>query len=126
MNIEKVNEVFSDQQFVTSLFAMETVAEVQAALKEHGIDLTEQEILSIQNMLSKVESGEISADQMELLAKKTMDGELSDESLEQVAGGFVITATVALVTKVVCMTVMAAVGVGAGFGIGQYMNDRRW
>ncbi len=126
MNVVKMKEIFSDEQFVKSLFEMETAAAVQAALKEHGIDLTEQEILSIQNMLSKVESGEISAEQMDLLAKKTMDGELSDESLEQIAGGFVITATVAIVTKVVGLTVMAAVGVGAGFGIGQYMNDRRW
>ena len=126
MNVVKMKEIFSDEQFVKSLFEMETAAAVQAALKEHGIDLTEQEILSIQNMLSKVESGEISAEQMDLLAKKTMGGELSDESLEQIAGGFVITATVAIVTKVVCLTVMAAVGVGAGFGIGQYMNDRRW
>ena len=126
MNIEKLNEVFSDQQFVTSLFAVETVAEVQAALKEKGVELTEEEILSVRDMLSKVESGEISAEQLELLSKKTLDGELTDESLEQVSGGLILTTTIAVVTKVVLIAVGVTAGVGAGFGIGQYMSDRRW
>ena len=37
MNMENMTAIFEDQAFVESLFAMETVAEVQAALKEKGV-----------------------------------------------------------------------------------------
>ena len=43
MNMEKMKEVFSDEAFVKSLFELETAAEVQAALKEKGVELTEEE-----------------------------------------------------------------------------------
>ena len=80
MNTEKIKEVFSDEAFVKSLFELESTAEVQAALKEKGVEMTEEEILGIRDLLIKVESGKISAEQLE-------NGELSDELLEQVAGG---------------------------------------
>ena len=80
MNIEKIKEVFSDKAFVKGLFELESAAEVQAALKEKGVEMTEEEILSVRNLLAKVDSGEVSAEQLE-------SGELSEEMLGQVAGG---------------------------------------
>ena len=76
-----------DEAFVKSLFELETVAEVQAALKERGIELSEEEILGIREFLIKVESGEITKEQLELWRKQAEDGELSEEALQQVAGG---------------------------------------
>ena len=75
MNMEKMKEVFSDKAFVESLFELETVAEVQAALKEKDVELSEEEILSIRDLLGKVENGE-----------------LSEELLEQVSGGSILAA----------------------------------
>ena len=96
MNTEKMKEVFADEAFVTSLFELETAAEAQAALKEKGVELTEEEILGIRDLLSKVENGEISAEQVKLWAKQAENGELPDEALEQVSGGSAL-GTIALV-----------------------------
>ena len=87
MNVEKMKEIFSDEAFVKSLFELETVTEVQAALKEKGIELSEEEILGIREFLIKVESGEITKEQLELWQKQAEDGELSEEALQQVVGG---------------------------------------
>ena len=54
---------------------METAEEVQAALKEKGLDLSIDDILKIQKTLTSQENGELSEDEM-----------------ENVAGGFAITA----------------------------------
>ena len=40
MDEKLVKEVFSDKEFVMSLLKLDTPEEVQAALKEKGIDLT--------------------------------------------------------------------------------------
>ena len=90
MNIEKIKEIFADEAFVKGLFELETAAEVQAALKEKGVEISEEEILGIRDLLGKVESGEISVEQMEQWAAQVESGELSDEMLEQVAGGSVL------------------------------------
>ena len=90
MNIKKIKEVFSDEAFVKGLFELETAAEVQTALKEKGIELTEEEIFAIREMFLKVADGEISAEQLEQWAAQAERGELSEELLEQVSGGSVL------------------------------------
>ena len=84
MNIKEIKEVFSDEAFVKGLFELETAAEVQAALKEKGAELTEEEILAICEFFAKVKSGEIAPGK---LSKQSENGELSEETLEQIAGG---------------------------------------
>ena len=90
MNLEKIKEIFADEAFVKGLFELETAAEVQTALKEKGIELTEEEIFAIREMFLKVADGEISAEQLEQWAVQTESGELSEELLEQVSGGSVL------------------------------------
>jgi len=66
----------SDQDFANKLFSLETPEEVQNLLKEQGIDFSLEEINILRDMLVKaLEKGE--------------NGELSDEALEGVAGGWV-------------------------------------
>ena len=84
MNMENMKAAFADEVFVKGLFELETVAEVQAALKEKGIELTEEESISIHEFFAKVKSGEISQTQ---LSNRSENGELSEEMLEKVAGG---------------------------------------
>ena len=96
MNVEKIKEVFADEAFVKGLFELESAAEVQAALKEKGVELTEEEILGIRDLLVKMENGEISAEQVEQWAAQAESGELPDELLEQVAGGIVLTGSAIL------------------------------
>ena len=87
MNTEKMKAVFADEAFVKSLFELDSAAEVQAALQEKGVELTEEEILGIRDLLVKLADGEISAEQME-------NGELPEELLEQVSGGSLLGAAI--------------------------------
>ena len=83
MNIEKIQEVFSNEAFLQKLFTLETPAEVQAVLKEQGVELTVEQIMTIRDMLIKFQQGEITLEQLQ----QAENGELSEEMLEQVAGG---------------------------------------
>ena len=131
MNIEKMKAVFADEVFVKNLFELETAAEVQAALKEKDVELSEEEILGIRDLLAKMESGEISAEQAEQWSKQAESGELPDEVLEQVAGGEIIimaAVTITIGTILKWIGIGAAVGAAAG-GVAAGAIDaveRRW
>ena len=96
MNMEKIKKIFADEAFVKDLFELETAAEVQAALKEKGVEMSEEEILAVRDLLAKMESGEITVEQAEQWSKQAESGELSDEMLEQVAGGLAGTTILAI------------------------------
>ena len=122
MNMETMTAIFEDKAFVESLFAMETVAEVQAALKEKGVELTEADILAIRELLGKVESGEVTLEQL----KQLDEGELSEEVLEQVAGGILLIGSAIAVAKFACI-IGGAIAGAAGGGVGTYFAIRnRW
>ena len=112
MNIKKIKEVFSDEAFVKGLFELETAAEVQTALKEKGIELTEEEIFAIREMFLKVADGKISAEQLEQWAVQAERGELSEELLEQVSGG-VITLLGAIGIGIACIAGATAIAMAA-------------
>lgn len=80
MNQKKIEEVFSDEVFVTSLLKMDTAEEVQAALQEKGLVFSVQEICQIRDGLIAY-----------------ANGELSESDLDQVAGGLAITTLFAIV-----------------------------
>ncbi len=83
-------KIEADNSLVEKLFALESADEVQDFLKTQGIDLSLEEISMLRDGIVKaVEKGEISA-----------DGELSDEDLEEVAGGNDVTAIIGAVVKV--------------------------
>ena len=90
MNMEKIKEVFSDEAFVKNIFELESAGEVQAALKEKGIEFSEEEIISIRDFLLKVEESDITKEQLEKWTVQLEDGELTEEELENVAGGIVL------------------------------------
>ena len=69
---KKMKEILADKDFVKELMALKDNAAVQAALREKGMELTEEQIQTIRNLQDKVQSGEI-----------------PDEMLDQVSGGFV-------------------------------------
>ena len=122
MNMEKLKEAFSDEAFVKSLFELETASEVQAALKEKDIELSEEEIISIRDFLVKVENGEITKEQLENWAAKSERGELSEEALEAVAGGGIIL-SIAITIGVLTATYGSIMGIAVG-AVDAY--KRRW
>ena len=111
MNTEKMKEVFSEEAFVKALFEMESVAEMQEALSSKGIQLSEEEVAGIRTLFAKMKSGEISREQLAQWSALAENGELSEEMLEQVAGGSI--------TVIGC--IVAAVGLlfMVGFGIAE-------
>lgn len=64
----------TDQSFVEKLFSLEKPEEVQGLLKEEGMDFSLEEINMVKEALVKI-------------IGKGENAELSDEDLEEVAGG---------------------------------------
>ena len=81
-NEELLKQALADKGFAESLINMETPEEVQAALKDKGISLSLEDISMVQQIL---ENG--------------TEGELSEDELENVAGG--------------SLTVLAALGIAS-------------
>ena len=81
MNEERIKEVFSDEAFVKELFSRETPEEAQELLAEKDIDVSIEELVKLKDLiiakLQAAESGE--------------SAELTEEELEDVAGGVIPT-----------------------------------
>ena len=89
MNMDKMREVFSDEEFVKGLFELETPEEVQAALEEKEIELSTGEICQMRDFLIRYQEGTLTEEEKKVVefANEYRDGELSEEELENVSGG---------------------------------------
>jgi len=99
-----VKKLFADEEYVKGLVALETPEEVQASLKEQGLECSVEDIMKIKDLLPKFK-----------------DGELNDEELESVSGGSFAIGVAAVLG--VCAG-LAALG-GIGLGIDTAIR-RRW
>lgn len=86
----KLKEAFNDKGFVEKVSALDTPEEVQAALKERGIDFSVEEVVALREAVEK--AGERGDD-------------LTDEELEEITGGVSPTPIIPLITGIV--TIMA-------------------
>lgn len=110
MDINKVKEVFSDQEFVEKLLQTEEPEDAQQLLEENGIVLTLDEIKQLGDYLEKAANGEIPQEKIEAAA----NGELTEEELEGVAGGELITFIVG------GLIILGAAGVAGSAAYGTY------
>ncbi len=105
---EKINQLNTkfegDPGFAESLFNLENGQEVQSFLKEQGLEFTLEEIDAFKNAL----------------IKNTQKDELSDEDLEEVAGGFVLT------TGMIATTASIIGGTATGAGFIHTITRSRW
>jgi len=106
MDQELLKKVLADSDFTKSLLNMENPEDVQAALKEKGVDITLEEINTIRKALEQQENGE-----------------LSDDDLEDVAGGSL--------TIAAALGIAAIIGasVGGAIKLGEKVTEwtrRRW
>lgn len=69
---EKMNELFQDETFVEKLLNKETDVEVKELLAENGVEISLEEISAIKKTVE---------------ARLENDSELSEDDLENVAGG---------------------------------------
>lgn len=77
---EKLNELLQDESFIKNLLSLETDEEVQSFLSENGVDFTLSEIAAIKSGVAARLAGD--------------EEELSDDDLENVAGGADIAAII--------------------------------
>lgn len=106
MNEELLKEVLSDADFAKSLIEMDTPEAVQSALKEKGIDLSLEDITAIQNILTN-----------------QSEGELSEDDLENVAGGSLT------IMGAIAIAGIIGAAVGGGIKLGDSVDkwtNRRW
>ena len=104
MNEAQLKELFSDEAFVTSILEIDNAEDVQKALADKGLELSLKEITTIQKTLSEEE------------------GELSEDDLENVAGGVAI-------TSIVCGLIIGASAASGAVTLGKAVDNwtrRRW
>jgi predicted ribosomally synthesized peptide with nif11-like leader len=104
--VAKLKEIFADKEFVEKVLAMETAEEVQAAIKEKGVEISVSEIESVKAELANQASSPDS-------------DEVSDEQLENVAGGFAI-------STLICGLIIGGAVVAGGATIVNEAVRRRW
>lgn len=98
---ERIKELLADEAFVAKLTELETPEEVVAAFKEKDVEVSVDDITNVKTQLEKMnESG----------------GELSEDELEDVAGGSIILTTL----------IYGAAYAITGIGIGSKITRRRW
>lgn len=91
MNLNHLQDVLKDESFVNELMELETPNEVQSALKEKGIDIAVDDIEKIKDFLIRYQQGQLTEEEKKLvdLVSQCETGELDEEQLESVSGGFI-------------------------------------
>lgn len=102
----KVNELLMNEEFLDKLGTCEDDQSVVALFNSEGIDMTVEEIEEISRKSAEV-------------AKAATDGELKEEELETVAGGFVISFT----TTALLLLATAELGFFAQYGYRTMKDD---
>ena len=100
MNEERIKEVFADEAFVKELLSKETPEEVQAMLEDKDIDVSVAEIVKLRELLEK--------------KAENPDAELSEEDLEDVAGG-VLPIFIAFGLTIAGMAAVNGLAIGAAY-----------
>ena len=77
MDKERIKEIFSDEEFVVELLGLENPEDAQVLLKTKGIDLELDQVRKMGEIINK-----------QLNAVATEEGEISEEYLEDVSGGW--------------------------------------
>lgn len=87
----------ADKGLVEKLFGLETPEEVQSLLKEQELDFNLEEINSFKDAITKA-------------VQKRESGNLSDEDLEDVAGGIIVPIAIAVIPPAIGITTVLTRG----------------
>ena len=111
MDEKRIKEVFSDAAFTKSILEMDEPGQVQAALKGKGLDFSLDDIGMIKNGL---------------VAMQNSDGELDIDQLDNVAGGFAITATLGVIATIVGIGGGIAGAAASAASVVSSIKNSRW
>ncbi|MBO6159500.1 MAG: hypothetical protein J6P72_09640 [Firmicutes bacterium] len=105
VNMERLNQLLEDKAFVEKMMSLDTKEEVKEIFNANGVDFTMEDVEDMAKELERVsEAGD----------------EISEDALEDVAGGFAIT----LAGVVAAGKIAVAVG-AAGLSIYKWYKSRR-
>lgn len=108
MDLIKVKEVFSDQEFVKELFDLDEPLDVQKALREKDVEVSIEEIETMRDVIVRYQNDQLTDQEKKLLEmSEKNDDELSDDLLESVSGGSL---TVATLFAIYCIGTALIVG----------------
>ena len=114
MNEERIKEVFSDEEFVKELLSRETPEEAKALLEEKDIDFSVEDLVKFKDIiaakLQAAENGEAA--------------ELTEEELEDVAGGYLGIATIVIMS--IAVPLIFGTGVAIGISTDNFTKRLRW
>jgi len=114
MNEERIKEIFADEEFVKELFSKETPEEAQALLAEKDINLSVEEIVKLKDIITaKLQA-----------AENSESAELTEEELEDVAGGYLGIATIVIVS--IAVPLIFGTGVAIGISTDNFTKRLRW
>ncbi|MBR3629570.1 MAG: hypothetical protein IKN55_03765 [Oscillospiraceae bacterium] len=82
---EQIKALFADKDFVIAALDAENETAVQELFSDNGVEISTDEIDQIRNLMMAVAEGKVTEEQIRSLSEN--EGELSEEALEQVAGG---------------------------------------
>lgn len=99
---EKIKSILADEEFVSNLSSLEEPEDVRKAFEDRGVELSVEDITKMRDILAK--------------NAENPDGELSEDELEDVAGGELIT---------ICTLIGVAIGGAVGGGL-FFSRIRRW
>lgn len=91
---EKLKEFFSSEELSTQLLECQTPQEAKQLLAENGIDVTDDEIKILRDCIDKFVEN---------------DGQLSEEELSEISGGWSVSGIVSTPLRVFCETVGAII-----------------
>ncbi len=94
--LEKLTEVLKDEKLAKELFSKKDPADAQKWIKEHGVDMTLDEVKELGGTIKGLISGRTRED-LEKMA--VGEYELTDDELKKVSGG--------LVFEIVAMAILA-------------------
>lgn len=122
MNTDKLKQLLCDKEFCERLLDLETPEQVQELLKENDVELTLEEIDNVKDVFGRFQNDELTDDEKKTLEfyQSHTDGELSDEALETVAGGFLDPLSWFVVGLII------ATVIGGGAAVANKATKRRW
>jgi len=120
--LERAERAFAEPAFCRELATAGSVKEAQALLEQKGVTMTpEQTEALLEAGRELVESG-LTAEQLRAFSQQMAEGELSEDALENVAGGFILTTLWMTLVTAAPWVSTAAAAYGAGYVAGRLIG----
>jgi len=114
MEMTKIQEVLANEEFFKSYVKLDSAEAMKEALVKQGVAEADAKEFSdgMKELTEKIKSGEITKEQFLSLCKRAESGELSEEALEDVAGGVFVADDALYIVGIAVVCALAGYGLG--------------